>query len=103
LYTTVRAGGHCPGTKKLVSLKRQIFKAITREELEGTLRLTDWSEVYAMKDVDDILNFITAGIVSALDMIAPEKEIRVKSSPNLYLTRETSEAMRKRDSATSRR
>jgi hypothetical protein len=56
-----------------------------------------------MKDVDDILNFITAGIVSALDIIAPEKEIRVKSGPNLYLTRETLEAMRMRDSATGRR
>jgi hypothetical protein len=73
------------------------------QELEGTLRLTDWSEVYAMKDVDDILNFITAGIVSALDIIAPEKEIRVKSGPNLYLWRETLEAMRKRDWATGRR
>jgi endonuclease/exonuclease/phosphatase family metal-dependent hydrolase len=61
VVTTVRAGGHCPGTKKLVSLKRRNFKTITRKELEGTLGLTDWSEVYAMKDVEDILNFITAG------------------------------------------
>jgi hypothetical protein len=29
--------------------------------------------VYAIRDVDDILDFITAGIVSALDIIAPEK------------------------------
>jgi hypothetical protein len=56
-----------------------------------------------MKDVDDILNFITAGIVSAPDIIAPEKEIRVKSGPNLYLTQEIFEAMRKRNSATGRR
>jgi hypothetical protein len=42
-----------------------------------------------MGDVDDILNFITSGIVSALDIIAPEKEIRVKKGQNLYLTRET--------------
>jgi hypothetical protein len=103
VVTTVRAGGRCPGTTKLVSFKRQNFKAITREELEGTLKLTDWSEVYAMKDVDNILNFITAGIVSALNIIAPEKEIRVKKGQNLYLTRETLEAMRMRDSATGRR
>jgi hypothetical protein len=30
VVTTVRAGGRCPGTIKLVSLKRQNFKAITR-------------------------------------------------------------------------
>jgi hypothetical protein len=56
-----------------------------------------------MKDVDDILNFITAGIVSALDIIAAEKEIRVKKGQNLYLTREMLEAMRVRDSAMGRR
>jgi hypothetical protein len=100
--TTVRAGGHCPGTK-LVSLKRQNFKAITRGELEGALNLIDWSKVYAIRDVDDILDYVTAGIVSALDIIAPEKEIRVKKGQNLYLTRETLEAMRKRDSATGKK
>jgi hypothetical protein len=102
VVTTVRAGGYCPGTK-LVSLKRRNFKAITRGELEGALNLIDCSKVYPIKDVDDILDFITAGIVSALDIIAPEKEIRVKKSQNLYLTRETLEAMRMRDSATGRR
>jgi hypothetical protein len=59
--------------------------------------------VYSFRDVDDILDFITARIVSAIDTIAPVNEIRVKSGPNLYLRRETLEAMRKRDSATGRR
>jgi hypothetical protein len=103
VVTTVRAGGRCPGTTKLVSLKRQNFQAITRGELEGALNHTDWTRVYAIRDVDDILDFITAGIVSALDIIAPEKEIRVKSGPNLYLTLERLETMRKRDLATGRR
>jgi hypothetical protein len=102
VVTTVRAGGHCPGTK-LVSLKRRNFKAITQGELEGTLNHTDWSKVYAIRDVDNILDFITAGIVLALDIIAPEKEIRVKKGQNLYLMRETLEAMRKRYSAIDNR
>jgi hypothetical protein len=74
-----------------------------RGELEGALNHTDWTRVYAIRDVDDILDFITAGIVSALDIIAPEKEINVKRGPNLYLTRQTLEAMRMRDSATGKR
>jgi hypothetical protein len=102
VVTTVRAGGRGPDTK-LVSLKRRNFKAITRGELEGALNLTDWSKVYDIRDVDAVLDYITAGIVSALDTIAPEKEILAKKGPNLYLTRETLEAMRKRDSATCRR
>jgi hypothetical protein len=62
---------------------------MTRQELEGALNLTDWTKVYNLKDVDAVLEYITAGIVSALDIVAPEKEIRVKKGPNLYLTRET--------------
>jgi hypothetical protein len=70
VVTTVRAGSHNPGTK-LVSLKRQNFKAITREELEGALSITDWTRVYSIKDVDDILEYITARIISALNIVAP--------------------------------
>jgi hypothetical protein len=103
VVTTVKAGGRCPGKTNLVSLKGQNFKAITRGELEGALNHNNWTRVYAIRDVDVILDFITAGIVSALDIIAPKKEIRVKKDQNLYLTRETLEAMRKRDSATGKR
>jgi hypothetical protein len=56
-----------------------------------------------MRDVDNILHFIRAGIVLALDIIAPEKVIRVRKGQNLYLTRETLEAMRMRDLATGKR
>jgi hypothetical protein len=53
--------------------------------------------------VDNILEFITAGIILALNIVAPKKEIRVKKGPNLYLTREPLEAMKKRDAAAGRR
>jgi hypothetical protein len=104
VVTTVRVGSHRPGgATKLVSLKRRNFKAITRQELEGALNLTDWSKVYHIREVDSVLNYITSGIVLALDIVAPEKEIQVKKGPNLYLTRETLEVERKRNSATGKR
>jgi hypothetical protein len=40
VVTTIRAESHAPGAK-LVSLKRRNFKAITRQELEGALNITD--------------------------------------------------------------
>jgi hypothetical protein len=52
--------------------------------------------------VDDILEYITARIISALNIVAPEKEIRVKKGSNLYLTQETLQAIKKRDAATGR-
>jgi hypothetical protein len=61
----------------------------------------DWGVRH--QDVDDILEFISAGIILALNIVAPEWEIRVKKGPNLYLTRETLEAMKKRNAATGRR
>jgi hypothetical protein len=103
VVTTIRAGSHVPGAEKLVSLKRQNFKAVTRHELEGALKLKDWSGVYDLKDVDAVLEFITAGIVSSLNIVAREKKICVKKGLNLYLTRETLETMKKRDAATGKR
>jgi hypothetical protein len=102
VVTTIRAGSHSPGTK-LVSLKRRNFKAITREELERALSITDWARVYSIKEVDDLLEYITARIISALNIVAPEREIRVKKGPNHYLTQETLQAMKKRDQATGSR
>jgi exonuclease III len=76
VVTTVRAGNHIPGAEKLVSLKRRNFKALTRPKLEGALNLTDWTKVYDIKDVHAVLEYITAGIISALNIVASEKAIR---------------------------
>jgi hypothetical protein len=97
VVTTVRAGSHVPGAEK------QNFKAVARPELEGALNLTDWTKVYNLKDVDTVLEYITAGITSALNIVAPEKAKRVKKGPNLYLRRETLGTMKKRNAATGKR
>jgi hypothetical protein len=76
---------------------------MTRQELEGSLNLTDWTKVYDINNVDAVLEYITAGIVSSLDVVAPEKEICVKKGPNLYLTLETLEARKKSDTASGKR
>jgi hypothetical protein len=103
VVTTVRAGIHVSKAEKLVSLKRQHFTALTRSELEGALNLTDWSKMYHIKDMDAVLEYITVRIISALNIVAPEKAIRVKKRLNLYLMQETLEMMKKRDTATGKR
>jgi hypothetical protein len=75
---------------------------VTRQDLGGSQH-HQLTKVYDIKDVDAVLDYIKAGIVLALDVVAPEKEIHVKKRPNLYLTRETLEAMKKRDAATGKR
>jgi hypothetical protein len=103
VVTTVRAGNHVPKAEKLVSLKRQNVMALTRSELEGALNLHDWLKVYNIKDVvDAFLKYLTVGIISALNIVAPKKEIRVKKRPNLYLARETLEMMKRRNTDTSK-
>jgi hypothetical protein len=82
------------------AIKRRNFKGIERAALEAALEsMWDWSTVHQIRDVNIIHNFVVAGITAALDVVAPLKEIRVKPGGNLYLTRETLAAMKKRDDA----
>jgi hypothetical protein len=67
------------------------------------LNLHDWSKVYDIKDVDAVLKYITDRIISRLNIVDRKKEIRVKKGPNLYLTRETLEMMKRCDTATGKR
>jgi hypothetical protein len=56
-------------------------------------------QVYDIRDVDAVLEYVTTGIAAALDIVAPKKEIRMKKGPNLYLSRDTLEMMKRRDAA----
>jgi hypothetical protein len=85
--------------KSLTKLNRRPFKAIRLEALEAALSQQNWSEIYSIKDVEEVHKFVVDGIHSALDVVAPVKEITVKTGSNLYLTRETLEMMERRDSA----
>jgi hypothetical protein len=49
--------------------------------------------------VDEVHRYIVRGIVEALNVVAPIKEIVVKTGSNLYLTQETLEMMKRRDMA----
>jgi hypothetical protein len=96
VVTTIASGGDL---KSLVKLKRRPFKAIRRKSLEAPLSQPDWSEIYSIKDVEEVHKFVVNGIHAALDVVAPVKEITVKTGSNLYLTRETLEMMERQDSA----
>jgi hypothetical protein len=96
VLTTIASGG---AQKSLAKLKQRPFKAIRREALESALSQHDWSEIYSIKDVEEVHKNIINGINAALDVVAPVKEITVKAGSNLYLTRETLEMMKRRDSA----
>jgi hypothetical protein len=96
VITTIASGG---GLKHLVKLNQRPFKAIRREALEAALSQRDWSGIYSIQDVEEVHRFIVNSIHAALDVVAPVKEITVKTGSNLYLTRETLEMMKRRDSA----
>jgi hypothetical protein len=97
VVTEIASGG---AKKSLVQLRRGPFKAIRREALESALESAhDWSVIYAIKDVEEVHKFIVNGISAALDVVAPVKEITVKAGSSLYLSRETLEMMKRRDSA----
>jgi hypothetical protein len=96
VVTVIASGG---AKTSLTKLNRRPFKAIRREALEAALSQQNWSEIYSIKDVEEVHKFLDDSIHSALDVVAPVKEITLKTGSNLYLTRETLEMMERRDSA----
>jgi hypothetical protein len=96
VVTMIASGG---AQKSLVQLKQRPFKAIRREALEAALSQHNWSEIYSIKDVEEVHKYIVNSINAALEVVAPVKEITVKAGSNLYLSRETLKMMKRRDSA----
>jgi hypothetical protein len=72
-----------------VTIVRRNYKAVSRSDLEEASSRSDWSALYAIRDVEDVLAFITANIIEALDLICPPKRITVKKGHNLYLANDT--------------
>ncbi|QQP31357.1 Hypothetical protein FKW44_024934, partial [Caligus rogercresseyi] len=51
------------------------FKAIKRHALENALEQWKWDDIYDIKEVDAVLDFIVAGITMSLDKVAPVRAI----------------------------
>jgi hypothetical protein len=49
------------------------------------------------------LEYVTTGIIAALDIVAPEKEINVQKGPNIYLARDTLERIKMGKAASGKR
>jgi hypothetical protein len=96
VVTVIASGG---AKKSLTKLNQRPFKAIRRWALEPALSQQNWSEMYSIKDVEEVHNYVVDSIHSPLDVVAPVKEIPVKTGSNLYLTRETLEMMERQNSA----
>jgi hypothetical protein len=51
VVTVIASGG---AKKSLTKLNRRPFKAIRREALEAALSQQNWSEIYSIKDVEEV-------------------------------------------------
>jgi hypothetical protein len=96
VITLIQTGG---GRKPLTKLRRRNFKSIGQDALEEALNIHEWAGIYSLKDMEEVHRYIVRGMVEALDVVAPIKEIVVKTGSNLYLTEETLEMMKRRDTA----
>lgn len=99
MVLTINAGGDVSDAGRLVIVKRRNFKRLRRQQLEDALRAQDWDGIYQVSNVNSALEYLNAGIVAALDMVAPVKEVTVNRGKNLYLTQHTLNLMKQRDMA----
>jgi hypothetical protein len=68
------------------SIEGRSFKQLDRPALLRALKSWPWSDVYLIRDQDNVLEFINKGIVHGMDLAAPLKMITVKEgSLPLYL------------------
>jgi hypothetical protein len=96
VVTSVSVNRVAPTTK---SINRRNFKALERPALLRALDSWPWSDLFQIRDLDKVLDFVTRGIVHGLDQAAPSKAITVKEGLlPLYLWPDTLLLMAKRDS-----
>jgi hypothetical protein len=96
LVTVVKAGT-VQDPEGLATIQRQNFKRLERHILEAALLQYDWAAIYQLRDVNVALKYLKAGIVAALDMVAPLTVVIVRKGKSLYLARDTLELMKLRD------
>jgi hypothetical protein len=86
------------GTSNAASKKilRRNLKNLSRVKLEAALNLTDWFRAHVIKDVNNVHAFIVAGIVKAMDRVAPLEAMQVKTERDLYLSHNTLDIIMKR-------
>jgi hypothetical protein len=60
------------------SIKRRNFKALKRPAVLQALDSWPWSDIYQIKDLEKVLDFVSRGIVHGLDQAAPMKLIMIK-------------------------
>jgi hypothetical protein len=85
-----------PTTK---SINRRNFKALERPALLQALDSWPWSDVFQIRDLDRVLDFVSRGIDHVFDQAAPSKAITVKEgSLPLYHQPDSLALMAKRDS-----
>ena len=79
------------GRKK--AQRRKIFvrniKGICKDKLEKELLKVPWECLANMEDVDEMVDFYTGSLTKVLDILAPIKEVKLKSKKRLYLSKET--------------
>ncbi len=83
----------------LTEICRRNFKKLTSQKLNAALELWDWASIYKIHNVESVHDYLTRGIISALDMVAPVQSCRVRRGANTYLSTETITAMKQRDAA----
>ena len=77
------------------------FSKLDKSNLLEALEEWDWSAIYAINDVEAAHKFLVDGITAALEKAAPLKKSNPNVRDDLYLRKDTLEAMARRDAATS--
>ncbi len=86
----------------LQSISRRNFRSINTSVICCAINASALSKVFELEDVEEIHAILVNEITAALDLVAPEKEVKIKERGNpLYLSSDTLSAINDRDRAAS--
>ncbi len=83
--------------KRTISVR--MVKKISKDRLEEELLKIPWGCLAEMEEVDEMVEFYTESLKKVLDVLAPIRQIKLKSKKKLYLSQETCKYIKKRDLA----
>jgi hypothetical protein len=85
---------------KIVRIRN--FKKLHSADLETALETRNWGKIYQIHNVNDALDYLVTEITAALNLVAPFKDIKVRTGKALFFAADTLLLMQEQDSIKSK-
>ena len=80
-------------------MRKRCYKDFDEEAFKQKVRELSWYDLYICEDLNQAVHLLTSKLTNILDQLAPVKTIQTRTRYAAWLSSETKESMKARDSA----